>query len=87
MAEFRWRVVLREADKAYLMLECERGTYRGMDYKECPRSLWQQPPLAVEEVAVMWNWDGNVEAPTILPSIDCKGGCLRHFTMIKGVPT
>lgn len=58
----------------YLVLECEHG-HKG----ECKFSVW--PHAAAR---AMWQWDGNKEAPTISPSIDCRGGCGRHFTMIKG---
>lgn len=43
-----------------------------------------------------WNWDGNVEGPTITPSINCIrdpatpegwGGCGWHKNIVKGEPT
>ena len=77
----KWRIELRDADKAFLYMECEHGTHHGREALECVRSLWQQPATGC-----MWQWDGNVERPTITPSIDCKGGCGRHFTMVKGIP-
>lgn len=35
----------------------------------------------------VWQWDGNVEMPTIRPSIGCDGPmrCGRHFTITNGV--
>lgn len=34
-----------------------------------------------------WQWDGNVEAPTLHPSINCNGpgGCGWHGYMVAGV--
>lgn len=33
---------------------------------------------------MVWQWDGNVESPTITPSIDCVD-CKRHFVVTNGV--
>lgn len=81
MSQLNWRIVPREHGKATLLVECDRGAHHGRETLECPRSLWQQPAAGC-----MWQWDGDVELPTITPSIDCKGGCGRHFTLIQGVP-
>jgi hypothetical protein len=78
----KWRIELREHGKARLLIECEHGGLdHGRGVRECARSLWQRPAAGC-----MWQWDGNVEAPSISPSIDCQGGCGRHFTMRAGVP-
>jgi hypothetical protein len=66
----------RGGDKAYLVVGC-RYTSMG----ECLFPLWQRPAAGT-----MWQWDGNVEQPTVTPSIDCHGGCGRHFTLTAGVP-
>lgn len=87
MADLKWRIVAREHGKARFLMECERGCDKGRPgVLECERSLWQKPPAASNGVPAMWQWDGNVEAPTITPSIDCQGGCGRHFTMVQGAP-
>lgn len=75
-----WRIVEREGDKGFFYVQCERGVDRGHG-TECARSIWKKPAEGC-----MWQWDGNLEAPTISPSIDCQGGCGRHFTMVKGQP-
>lgn len=31
-----------------------------------------------------WKWDGNVEAPTLEPSINCTGGCGWHGYLQQG---
>lgn len=80
--DFKWRIVPRDGGRAALLIECERGCNHGGTTRECHRSLWQKPAQAMS-----WEWDGNVEQPTIKPSIDCKGGCNRHFTLTKGVLT
>ena len=59
--------------RGHLVIECERG-YKG----QCRFSL------GPEVVKGTWQWDGNKEAPTIRPSIDCQGGCKRHFVMTEG---
>jgi uncharacterized protein DUF6527 len=64
-----------------LYLECSRGMDHVAGKKECPFSLWGHAPSGA-----MWQWDGNEQAPTIAPSIDCRGGCGRHFMMVQGVP-
>lgn len=33
----------------------------------------------------VWQWDGNVEQPTIKPSINCVGGCGWHGWITSGV--
>lgn len=33
----------------------------------------------------IWQWDGNLEQPTIKPSINCVGGCGAHFFITGGV--
>lgn len=64
----------RDTDRAFLVLKCERGIEG-----ECRFGLWQRPAGSIT-----WQWDGNAERPTITPSIDCKGGCGRHFSIING---
>jgi hypothetical protein len=78
----QWRVVNRAHGKGFLLIECKHGVYHGGFAKECERSLWQKPPEGA-----MWQWNGSTDAPTITPSINCLGGCNRHFTMTNGVPT
>lgn len=34
---------------------------------------------------VVWQWDGNLEKPTLTPSINCVGGCGAHFFITAGV--
>lgn len=85
----KWRIQLREYDKARLFIECPHGVNHGREVLECERSLWRSPPIATGNPpkATMWQWDGSVDRPTIAPSIDCQGGCGRHFTMTAGVPS
>lgn len=73
----KFHVVVRPNDptRGYLMVECGRG-YMG----HCPTPLWRGEPSGI-----MWQWDGNTEKPTIRPSINCQGGCYRHFTVTNGV--
>jgi hypothetical protein len=32
-----------------------------------------------------WQFDGNQQAPTLRPSIDCRGGCKWHGFLTNGV--
>jgi len=32
-----------------------------------------------------WEWDGNLDQPTLAPSINCVGGCKWHGFLRKGV--
>lgn len=32
-----------------------------------------------------WEWDGNIEAPTLWPSIHCVGCCKWHGYLVKGI--
>lgn len=83
MAErLQFRIEEREGQpgRATLYLVCERGAcHVSGQVRECAFSLW---PHAAQERT--WQWDGNVAAPTIRPSIDCRGGCGRHFFMTAG---
>jgi hypothetical protein len=81
-ATIKFRVVERDAGRAFLYLACEHGCNHGGGQRECAFGLWTSPARNKT-----WQWDGNVERPTITPSIDCQGGCGRHFTMVNGVPT
>lgn len=63
-------------DKAFLVFEC------GKKQEQCCRvSLWRLP-----QSGIMWNWDGNRSAPTVVPSVHCLQ-CGRHFSITKGVVT
>lgn len=70
----KFHVQDRGSGRGFLVLECDH-TLAG----ECRFPLWSKPATGT-----MWQWDGNFEAPTINPSINCRGGCERHFTMTKG---
>lgn len=75
MTEFR--IQLTTSERGHLVLACDRG-HQG----ECKFSIWTGAPSGA-----MWHWDGNVERPTVSPSINCHGGCNRHFTLVSGAPT
>lgn len=63
-----------EPTRGFLVVECKHCTEG-----KCRFPLWGGP-----SGGAMWHWDGNVEKPTISPSIDCKGGCGRHFSIVGG---
>ncbi|RWB66589.1 DUF6527 family protein [Mesorhizobium sp.] len=67
------RIEPRAEDRAFVIVSCPLNG-------ECKWSAWQRPAAGA-----MWNWDGNVGAPTISPSIDChQPGCGRHFSIVNG---
>lgn len=71
------RIQARDGDKVFVEIECgfsKAGT--------CHWPAWKREPTGT-----MWNWNGDFDYPTIRPSIDCKGGCGRHFTIVDGKPT
>lgn len=67
------RVELREPGRANLDIGCA---------KLCRFPLWTRQ--ADDTGPKTWHWDGNVERPTITPSIDCTV-CKRHFVVTEGV--
>lgn len=80
MDRFAWHVEAvgdMDTGRAHLCIECPRISPDGL----CRFSLWDKPASGV-----MWHWNGDFAEPTISPSIDCKGGCGRHFTMVAGEP-
>jgi hypothetical protein len=55
----------------------------------CPRRAGSSCSVPVKGEALPtgagpWGWDGNFEAPTITPSINCVGGCGWHGFITAG---
>jgi hypothetical protein len=70
------------------------GFHEGGKPRRCSGSIRRagDPPID----GTSWTWDGNIEQPTITPSIHCIrdpetpegwGGCGWHKTIVKGVAT
>lgn len=67
-----------------IVFTCPRG--KGL----CGVPLHPSPPL---QNGAIWTWDGNRDAPTIIPSINClaekdgkpAGGCGWHGFITRGV--
>jgi hypothetical protein len=53
----------------------------GKKSETCMQSVWQRPATGC-----MWQWDGNREAPTLSPSIDCQI-CGWHGFIVAGTLT
>lgn len=68
------RIVLRDDDRARVVVDCPRSTTG-----ECAFSCWQKSAQGA-----MWHWNGNEASPSISPSINCHV-CGRHFTITNGV--
>ena len=41
-------------------------------------------PSKKNAVGASWDWDGNYHAPTVTPSIDCRGACGWHGWIKQG---
>ncbi len=58
--------------------------YVHFDCPHKPNHSCYVPIRQGEQRGLSWNWDGNIQAPTIKPSIDCKQ-CGWHGFITKGV--
>lgn len=74
------RVQLREGrpGEAFLFLACAGERRKGL---ECQFRLAARERK--DRAGCVWAWDGNVDRPTITPSIHCLG-CGLHTTITKG---
>lgn len=64
----------RDEKRSTLIVKCSHAL-RG----QCEFPLWTG-----EAGGVMWHWNGKYRLASITPSIDCQGGCKRHFTITSG---
>jgi hypothetical protein len=51
--------------------------------KRCAVFMGPDPVQALPDLYV-WGWDGNLERPTLNPSINCVGGCGWHGHIVGG---
>jgi hypothetical protein len=83
VAERTWRISQDEWQardgKAFLIVE-------GCPRQKCCIPLTTGPAVHSGDMK-RWHWDGNVEKPTITPSVNCngQGGCGWHVTITNGV--
>lgn len=72
-----WTVKIREDDptRARLVLNCDQACNVPLSVGE-PRISISGPRR--------WGWNGNVESPSVTPSINCSR-CGWHKTITKGV--
>ncbi len=72
---------------AHILFECPKG-------QRCSVILGPQAvPRSAPDRACIWGWDGNLDKPTLTPSINCitekdgkpTGGCGWHGHIINGV--
>ena len=63
----------------HLIYICPNGKFCGVMIG--PRAV-AAPDASRQSI---WAWDGNVEAPTLTPSINCVGGCGWHGFITAGV--
>src|SRR5690242_20493007 len=57
---------------------------RGGKFEGCVVKLTLGPP---DQVNARWHWDGNMDEPTVTPSIGCDNRCGWHGHIIKGEVT
>ncbi len=54
----------------------------------CPRNPQGQCMIALNPQknggGAGWDWNGDIDAPSFTPSIDCKGGCGWHGFITAG---
>lgn len=67
----------------------EPGRERRRCYFPCPRNPGKECHVLLKPWPVnanTWDWDGNRDAPTLSPSINCNGpgGCLWHGHIVNG---
>lgn len=63
-----------DPNRGRLVVACAHSTSG-----ECRWPVWRLP-----KSGTMWQWSGDADRPSIMPSIDCQNGCGRHFTMNNG---
>lgn len=54
---------------------------RGGKFSNCVVRIHRSDPDAGQHI---WHWDGNVEEPTLTPSIGCDHRCGWHGQLTKG---
>ena len=61
---------------------------RGVKKRICSVDLTLGPAVEADEQGRRrWHWDGNMEAPTLAPSIDCGAKCGWHGHIQNGDAT
>ncbi len=73
-AEIQFKVESRDNERAFLLVKCANSKAG-----ECRFGLSTKRKTD----NITWLWDGNIDQPTIQPSISCLP-CARHFSIIKG---
>jgi hypothetical protein len=70
------------------------GPMRDRIYFDCPRRPGHECHVLLKPWPIIggktWDWDGNEEAPTLTPSINCNGGpssCGWHGFIQQGKVT
>lgn len=75
-----------DPDKAFVRLKCQPYTTKDGVKKTdgvCEFRLERSAPHS-DAAGLVWNWDGDVQKPTITPSIQCQA-CGLHVVITGGV--
>lgn len=72
-------VIVFKDDGPWLQMSCPKKTY-------CEVPVTKGPPIDGGPRGREWHWDGNVDAPTIKPSIGCDHSprCGQHRVIENG---
>jgi len=75
--DFGWRLDMVDGAKQFqIALWCPK-------YGVCLQCVHSGPSGDVYNKR-FWHWDGNIEQPTITPSIGCDTRCGQHMTITNG---
>lgn len=63
---------------------CKFEAYPPEDYEVVVGHFWTQAQLDGKSDEQAWRWDGNLEQPTLTPSIQKMNGCRWHGYLVGG---
>jgi hypothetical protein len=67
-----------QGNPLWMLFPCQRPLYEDA---QCQIAL---RPSQKNAVGASWQWDGNRDAPTITPSVNCEKLCGWHGFITKG---
>ena len=76
-----WKETADPAKVVFFSFNCQRNP--GRRHYTLPiagRVVWKRDGQNQNGGTAQWDWDGNMQAPTVTPSIHCKGCCHGYIT-------